>query len=345
VNVTYNSSALSGGALSATPSPVTMSVGGSSQSTSASVALSLDSGAHWSASVFPLNATASWLTVSPTSGTGPAEINLNASAAGLSNGVYRGVVVIQSANENPQVIDVPVAFVVGPTGSASIGGVTNGASFQQASAPGMILSIFGAGLAPSAQAAGYVTGETGDVALPMSLAGVSVTVNGQLAPLYYISPTQLNVQIPYEVGSGPAVLGVNNNGQLASFVFPVAASAPGIFTDGNGNVVPNSSATRGQTIILYITGEGDETSPEPLTTGWPPDPSTALKNLPKPRLPVTVTVGGVAATTTFVGIPYGLTGVTQINYTVPSTAPLGVQPVVVTVGGVASQPAHLTVTQ
>jgi len=247
------------------------------------------------------------------------------------------MLVIQSANANPQVLNVPVTLTVGPSGGTSIGGVAHGASFQQSFAPGMILSVFGTQLAPSAQAAQFVEG----MALPVSLAGVSVTVNGVSAPLFYISPTQLNVQIPYEVGSGPAVLGVNNNGQIASFVFQVSAAAPGIFVDGSGNAVPNSTAARGGTIVLFVTGEGDETPA--LTTGWTPDPSTALKNLPKPRLPVTVTVGGVTATTTFVGIPYGLTGVTQINYTVPASAPTGVQPVVVTVGGVASPSANLTV--
>ena len=336
LNATYSTSAVSGGAISAAPSPVTMSAA-SSQSATASVALSLDSGAQWSVSVLPANRTASWLTVSPASGTGPAQITLNASAAGLSNGVYRGVLVIQSANANPQMLNVPVALTVGPSGGTSIGGVAHGASFTQSFAPGMILSIFGTQLAPSAQAAQFV----GGVALPVSLAGVSVTVNGVSAPLYYVSPTQLNVQIPYEVGSGPAVLGVNNNGQFASFVFQVSSAAPGIFVDGSGNAVPNSTASPGSTIILFITGEGDETPA--LATGWTPDPSTALRNLPKPRLPVTVTVGGVAATTTFVGIPSGLTGVTQINYTVPATAPTGVQPVVVTVGGVASKPANLAV--
>jgi uncharacterized protein (TIGR03437 family) len=47
----------------------------------------------------------------------------------------------------------------------------------------------------------------------------------------------------------------------------------------------------------------------------------------------------------FIGIPSGLVGVTQINYTVPSGISTGVQPVVVTVGGAASPAASLNVTQ
>jgi uncharacterized protein (TIGR03437 family) len=58
---------------------------------------------------------------------------------------------------------------------------------------------------------------------------------------------------------------------------------------------------------------------------------------------VSITVGGVDAPIAFVGVPYGLSGVTQINFTVPDGAPSGDQPVVVTVGGVASKAAKLTV--
>ena len=63
------------------------------------------------------------------------------------------------------------------------------------------------------------------VPLPLDIAGVSATVNGVSAPLYYVSPGQINVQVPYETGIGFAVLGINNNGQLSSFPFTVAAAA------------------------------------------------------------------------------------------------------------------------
>jgi uncharacterized protein (TIGR03437 family) len=62
-------------------------------------------------------------------------------------------------------------------------------------------------------------------------------------------------------------------------------------------------------------------------------------------LPVTLTVGAVQAKLNFVGIPRGLVGVTQINFTIPTNAPLGAQQVVVSVGGVSSAPVMLNVTQ
>lgn len=81
------------------------------------------------------------------------------------------------------------------------------------------------------------------------MAGVSETVNGVAAPLYYISSGMLNIQIPYETGSGPAVVGVNNNGQVASYLFTVTPSAPGIFADVNSALVPNSSGKGGDTLV------------------------------------------------------------------------------------------------
>ena len=154
----------------------------------------------------------------------------------------------------------------------------------------------------------------------------------------------MNVQVPYEIGAGTAILGVNNNGQVAYFPFQVQPSAPGMFMtlDGNSNLVPYTSGGRGQILLAFITGEGD-VAPA-LITGRTPT-TTDVTQLPAPTLPVTLTVGGAQATIDFIGIPDGLVGVTQINFTIPSNAPLGKQPVVVTVGGVASAPVNLTVTQ
>jgi uncharacterized protein (TIGR03437 family) len=69
-----------------------------------------------------------------------------------------------------------------------------------------------------------------------------------------------------------------------------------------------------------------------------------VDQLPQPRIPVTVTVGGIAATIQFEGIPTLLVGTTQINFVIPVNVPPGVQPVVVTSNGVASLPANITVT-
>jgi len=136
------------------------------------------------------------------------------------------------------------------------------------------------------------------------------------------------------------VVGINNNGKLASFSFTTTPTAPGIFVS-NGNLVPYASGSPGSESVLFMTGEGDVT-PE-LITGDPPSSSTPLANLPQPRQPVTVTVGGIQATIAFIGIPSPLVGVTQINFVIPANAPTGPQPVVVTSNGVSSTAATLTI--
>jgi len=289
-------------------------------------------------SVLPANQSTAWLMAIALPGSASPQVMLMASTSGLATGVYNATLLIQAANAVPQYVEVPVVLLVGPSGGTAIGGVTNGASFQQAFAPGMILSVFGSQLAASTQAASSLP-------LPATLGGASATVNGIPAPFYYASPGQLNVQIPYETGAGPAVLGVNNNGQVAAFVFPVSAAAPGTFIDLNHApaLVPYSSGKRGDTLLAFITGEGD-VSPA-LATGATPFLYTPIPLLPQPMLPVTVTVGGAAAQIAFAGIPPGLAGVTQINFVVPQDAPLGSNPVIVTVGGVASPAADITVTQ
>ena len=61
------------------------------------------------------------------------------------------------------------------------------------------------------------------------------------------------------LGAGPAVLGVNNNGQFAGFLIPLAASAPGVFKDPVGN------AKAGAPVTIYLTGVGEVTPAEFVT--------------------------------------------------------------------------------
>ena len=131
-----------------------------------------------------------------------------------------------------------MTFVVGTSQTTVVTAIANGASYAQAFAPGMLMTVFGTQLSP-------VTRSAGVLPLPLDMAGVSATVNGVSAPLYYVSPGQINVQVPYETGTGLAVLGVNNNGQVASFPFTVAPSAPGLFTAPDGSLTPSGTAQAG----------------------------------------------------------------------------------------------------
>jgi uncharacterized protein (TIGR03437 family) len=247
-----------------------------------------------------------------------------------------GIVAISAAYSGDATFGASAASVsvtVLPPTALTISGATNAASFRQVFAPGMIVAVFGSAMAGSVQSAPLVP-------LPNQLSGTSVTINGYLSPLYFISPTQINVQIPYYITSGAAVLKVTYNGQSATTQINVTDTAPGIFTNAaTGGPVPNESAKRGDTITLFVTGEGSVT-PSTVSGNIPSTNAT-----PKPVQALSLTVGGIAATVPFYGVPGWAIGVTQVNYTIPMTAPLGPQPVSVSVGGVVSPAAILNITR
>lgn len=336
----FQSNAAVPASLSVSPQSVTIAVAYSSGSGAASVNVGFSGESpQWTVSISPSNSASGWLSVSPQSGQGTAQLTIQASAAGLSPGAYNAVVAIQAPNCTPRSIEVPVTLVVGASSSMSIAGLANNFSGATTVAPGTMVAVYGSQLAP-----GGTFQLASQLPLPLDVNGVSATVNGVSAPLYFVSPGQIDLQIPYETGAGPAVLAVNNNGQIASFPFQVAPTAPGLYPsaidNSTGKIV--SAAQPGQFLLLFMTGEGDMTPT--LATGATPAPSADPSKYPQPRAPVNVTVGGVAAQVLFQGIPYGLVAETQIDFVVPPDAPLGPQQVIVTVGGVASPPVALTIT-
>jgi len=222
------------------------------------------------------------------------------------------------------------------TAPPAIQRLANGASFGQTYAPGMVLTIFGSNLADA-------TWIASSVPLPVHISGVTVTIGGVNAPLYYVSPGQLNVQIPYETPVNQAsVLTVTHNGRSATGTLTVASGAPGVFTDAKGAIAGAATGARGAVVSLYLTGAG-AVSPA-ISTGAAPAAGTLASQLPASVQARSVSIGGVAAAIEFAGIPTSLVGVMQINLRIPATAPLGTQPVIVTIGGVASVPASITVT-
>ncbi len=260
-----------------------------------------------------------------------------AANVGLSNVAVPKTVVFtfsgMDASGAPWTTQMLVPFEGSQT-ALTVTGISNAASGQQAFAPGELLAVYGTALGSTPQSAAAIP-------LPLYLAGFEATINGVPAPLYYVSPNQVNVQIPYETQPGPATLTVGNPFTNLNFNFTVANTAPGIFTFADGSVNPSRAGAKGQEVFLYVTGEG-VVSPA-LATGDTPAADTPITRLPKPVQPVTVTVGGIAAKLDFVGIPTGLVGVTQINFEIPSNVASGPQPVVVTVGGVTSNAATITV--
>jgi uncharacterized protein (TIGR03437 family) len=214
----------------------------------------------------------------------------------------------------------------------TVGGASNTFSGKQAYAPGMVLSLYGTNLGETAQPATATP-------LPLILEGFEAFVDGVPAPLYYVSPGQVNIQIPYETTpGGQSTLVTGNPYDDATIMIPISASAPGISQPGGAL---GSVQRGGSPGTIFITGEGLTNDPN-LQDGSTPDPSSSA---PKPVLPASMTVGGQPATITFIGIPNWSVGVTQVNFTVPANTPLGPQPVVVTIGSASSPSVNITVTQ
>ncbi|HWF09473.1 MAG TPA: protease pro-enzyme activation domain-containing protein [Bryobacteraceae bacterium] len=318
-------------ALAASPSALTLPPA----LPSSALLVNADKSQGWTATVSPGNRTTGWLRLSRYSGTGPATIVVTGAGTGFENGVYRALITIEASGGAQQSVTVPVMYVLGGSGPSRITGVSNAISYKPVASPGEILAVFGSQLSDTVQQASTQP-------LPFTLGGVSATVNGVAAPLYYVSPNQLNVQVPYETGAGPAVIGINNNGRIVGFQFQVTPTAPAIAADAAGTLLPTGTVAQGKIATLYMTGDGDVTPA--LVTGASPLTGTPAGSLPHPRSPVTVTIGGTQAFLQFIGIVPGVVGLTQVNFTVPSSVPVGNQSVVVTVGGVPSPAVNLAVT-
>jgi len=224
-------------------------------------------------------------------------------------------------------------------------GIVSGASFLGGGvAPGMIVSIFGSGLG-SPEGASLELDGSGYV--KTQLQGTRVLFNGVPAPLIFTSETQVGVVAPYALdGNATLRVVVERQGvRSAPVELALAQSAPGLFTlnssgagggailnqDGSINT-PDNPAERGSIVVLFGTGEGQ-------TEPGGQDGKIAAEILPRPRLTVSVTIGGRPADVLYAGGAPGLVaGVIQVNARVPADLPqTGELPVVLQVGSAASQ--------
>ena len=200
-------------------------------------------------------------------------------------------------------------------------GVVNAASFAPAGdsiSPGEFVTLFGTNLAP-------VT-ESASAPFPPSVAGVSVLVNGLSAPIYLVSPGQINALVPYATTGATASIVVNNNGTMSNTVqVPVAGTAPGVFSiDRNGIgsgailhadfslVTSGKPAKRGETVLIYLTGLGAVNPPVADGTAG------GATNLSKAVAAVNVLVGGLPATVSYAGLAPLYPGLYQLNVVVPA---------------------------
>jgi uncharacterized protein (TIGR03437 family) len=218
---------------------------------------------------------------------------------------------------------IPVAPLTGPGVYLNPAGILNAASsapFTAGVAPGELITLYGSNLAPS-------TTVTGDIPFPTSLAGVQVTINGTPAPIYYVSPGQASVIVPYEIAQGVVQIQVNNNGTTSNTVTVYTnKTVPGVFTNpvgglgyaaalhaGNNTLVTASSPAQvGEYISVYVTGLG---AVSPAIADGAAGPTGSLSYTTNT---IAVAVAGRAATVSYSGLAPQLAGLYQINFQVPA---------------------------
>jgi uncharacterized protein (TIGR03437 family) len=198
----------------------------------------------------------------------------------------------------------------------------------RALAPGMIASLY-----PRGGTFAAATENFSSLPLPRVLADTEVRVADQPAPVFFVSPSQINFLVPSSAPvSGTVDVEVvrRSTGQVvAAGALPMERVSPGLFTvsgTGNGQLAalnqdntPNSEekpAARGSIIQLFGTGQG-------VVPGAPPDgsaPSGQIETDVKPR--VIINTGFVDdADVVFSGLAPGLVGVWQVNVKIPMSVP------------------------
>lgn len=203
-------------------------------------------------------------------------------------------------------------------------GIINAVSFAPVGnpiSPGSAIALNGTGLAPSPQSA--------LPPYPPTLNGVTVLVNGKPAPLFAVTPIQINALVPYAtVGPTANIVVQNGTASSNSVTVPVAATSPGVLTQpqsgaGLGDILhadytpvnAAKPAVGGEIVLLFLTGLGAVDPPVSDGTAGGGNPASNA------AAPVTVLIGGKPGTVSFSGLAPGYPGLYQINVQVPPIPP------------------------
>ncbi len=265
-----------------------------------------------------------------------------------------GRVNLDAINTSPGAgVSNSVPFNIGPPPVTSTAAFVSAANTPgNALAPRSIATLYGANLAS------FVSLADSAPPLPTSLAGTTLTLSGNTLPLFFVSPTQINFQLPFVPSPGTYQLTIAN-GQLSSTItVNLAPFSPSLFTTnsqgtGQAAALVNSTsilvaptgmfpgsrpAAKNEFIQLYCTGLGDVFNRPNL--GAPSPGVTLAATMAQP----TVTVGDVDANIVFSGLSPGFVGLYQVNLQIPPNAPSGnAVPVVLTIGGVKSNTATIAI--
>jgi uncharacterized protein (TIGR03437 family) len=231
-------------------------------------------------------------------------------------------------------------------------GVVNGASFQAGVVANSWVTITGTSLATVTDdwSKSIVNGK-----LPIILDGVSVSIGGKPAYIYYISPGQINALAP-DIPAGPVTVTVTTSGGVSSaFTTTASQYGPAFFTwpgsqpvatrqdftfaakPGTFGGLPVVAAKPGDVLVLWGTGFGPTSPVAPPGFAVPGDTTYGTATLP------VVTINNVAATVYGAVLSPGAAGLYQIAIQVPTTLADGDWPVQATIGG-AQSPATVLLT-
>lgn len=208
----------------------------------------------------------------------------------------------------------------------------NGASFSAGIpvAPGSLATLAG-------NFKGSQTAAFSGYPMPRKLGETEVLVGGSPAPLHYVSPAQINFQVPRQLTSSQQTVDVRVGGQrVAHASVTVVPAAPGVFAavgqDGRIN-----AARRGQTLQIYATGQGDVAPVVEDGAAAAAIPLSTTPGMPE------VYVGGKRAAVQFSGLAPGFAGLWQINAVIPPDAPTGAAVPVVVVQAFASNTLNVLI--
>jgi uncharacterized protein (TIGR03437 family) len=239
-----------------------------------------------------------------------------------------------------------LAPYVAPAGMVNAAGLTPKPDL----AAGSVVSVYGASLATATLVAP-------NSPMVQTLGGVTAQIGTLLAPLYFVSPGQINLQLPSELTPGPYTLTINVQGlPSVSANFNVVRDAPGLFTQVLGNqtsgyttlalalhedgtlVSAESPALQGELLTVFATGTGPLNPARPDGLAIPDTPPFNVVD------PVTVLVGDATfpAVAAF-GAP-GHVAVDAIQFRLGAGAPSSTSaPLQILVNGAQSNTAPLPI--
>ena len=246
-------------------------------------------------------------------------------------------------------VTIPGQVVLNPAAAPALtpGGTLNvfNPALGGGIAPGTAVEIFGTNFA----APGTIF-TPASLPFPTEYKGTSVLIGGVPAPLYFVSPGQINAQAPYGLVPGtPYQVIVSAAGALTmGDRVQVTPAAPGIaaFQSGgliaqhldNSLVTDTAPAKPGEILIIYLTGMGNTANDPADGSGAAAPPTSTL-----PQTTATVALDGAPVSTIFVGLTPGSVGLYQIALTVPAGATDGLHQLTVLQGGVSSNVTILPV--